>query len=318
MEGLSAAVKPINRAKKTAVICHINPDGDTVGSMLSLALALEKMGKKCVRVSYDGIPARYAGLAGAAKTRRELDSDVDLAVTVDCNSSEMIGPGFREIRERSREILAIDHHIIREPYEDMAFISPDAAAVGEMVYILLGELKVKIDRSMARSILTSIIVETSSFRLPSVRAETFQISSDLIRTGLDFNGLVEDVFWKKNKNAVILGGLCLSRCRFRRGGKLAWTVVRRKDFKLTGGKDRDVDVIPDEIRAIQGVEITVFFREKSRNKLRVSLRSRKDINVGTLAKEYGGGGHSDVAGCVIKNSPEEMEKFLREASKLLK
>lgn len=318
MSGLASFKKAINEASTIAVLCHRNPDGDTVGSMLSLALGLEKLGKKVVAISSEELPPQYSTLPGARKVKKTLKEKIDLAITVDCNSAEMVGPIFRELRKKAGIIAAVDHHIIREPFEDISFIDTAAAAVGEMVYALLGALKVRIDKEIALSILTSIIVETSSFRLPSVRTKTFEICADLVRTGLGFTELVETVFWQKNRQAVVLSGICMSRCKFISGGRLAWTIVKKRDFKTTGGKDRDVDALPDEIRAINGVDITVVFREKDNGKVRVSLRSKKDINVGELAKENGGGGHSDVAGCVIKNSPKERERFLREAQKLLK
>jgi bifunctional oligoribonuclease and PAP phosphatase NrnA len=318
MNGLSSAVKVIKKSKTIAVACHINPDGDTIGSMLSLSRGLEKMGKRVITVSSAEIPQQYRVLPGAISVKKTLKDKIDLAITVDCNSAEMVGPVLKNLRKNSKSVLAIDHHRIREPFEDLAFIDLAAAAVGEMVYVLLQKLKVKIDRDIARSILTSIIVETNSFRLPSVRVETFEICAKLVRTGLDFKKLVENVFWKKNARAVVLSGLCMSRCKFRSGGRMAWTMVRKRDFLSTRGKDQDLDAIPDEIRAINGVDVTVFLREQAGGKLRVSLRSKKDINVGKLAKEYGGGGHSDVAGCVINNSTKEIKRILQDVQRLLK
>ena len=317
MRGLAQAVKAVQEAATIAIACHINPDGDTVGSMLALGLGLEKFGKTVTLISTEEIPPQYSTLPSAEKTKRKLSENVDLAITVDCNSGDMVGPALEDMKKRAGRILAIDHHSLREPYENISFIDVSATAVGEMVYTLLNKLKIQIDRDIARNILTSIIVETGSFRLPSVRARTFGICEALIRTGVNFNDLVETVFWKKNRQAAVLAGLCMSRCKFIAEGRLAWTTVKARDFKATGGKDRDVDPVPDEIRAISGVDIVVFFREQNGDRLRVSLRSKREINVGQLAKEYGGGGHPDVAGCVIKNSPREMKDFLAEAEKFL-
>ncbi|MFA6636546.1 MAG: bifunctional oligoribonuclease/PAP phosphatase NrnA [Candidatus Omnitrophota bacterium] len=317
MRGLAYAVKAVQEAATIAISCHVNPDGDTVGSMLALGLGLEKFGKTVTLISPEEIPPQYSTLPAAERAKRKLSKNVDLAITVDCNSGDMVGPVLEDLRKRAKLILAIDHHSLREPYENISLIDVSAAAVGEMVYTLLNKLKVHIDRDIARNILTSIIVETGSFRLPSVNARTFGICESLIRTGVDFNDLVETVFWKKNRQAAVLAGLCMSRCKFIADGRLAWTTVKSRDFKSTGGKDRDVDPVPDEIRAISGVDIVVFFREQNGGRLRVSLRSKKEINVGLLAREYGGGGHPDVAGCVIKNSPGEIKNFLSEAEKFL-
>jgi bifunctional oligoribonuclease and PAP phosphatase NrnA len=297
---LSPAVKAIKKAGTIAVVCHINPDGDTVGSMLSLSRGLAKLGKRVVAVSGEEIPPRYAGLWGADRVIKKLKKKIDLAITVDCNSAAMVGPVLEDLRKNATAILSVDHHSIREPYEDISLIDPSASSVGEMVYGLLRTLNVRIDREIARSIMTSIIVETNSFRLPAVKAETFEICAELVRTGIDLRKLVETVFWQKDRKAAVLSGICIARCKFLSRGRLAWTFIRQQDLKKTGGKGRDVDALPEEMRAIKGVDLTVFFREQDAGKLRVSLRSKRDINVGKFAQEYGGGGHSDVAGCIIR------------------
>jgi bifunctional oligoribonuclease and PAP phosphatase NrnA len=317
MKGLSLVRKAVEEAGTIAVVCHVNPDGDTVGSMLALGKGLQVYGKRVVMVSSEGVPPQYSVLPGASKVKTSLSKKVDLAITVDCNSREMVGPAFREMKQKAKKILAIDHHQIRDPYEDILFLDLSASAVGEMIFVLLKRMAIPIDRDIASNILTSIIVETSSFRLPSVRKETFGICADLVKQGVDFNKLVETVFWKKNRIPAVLSGLCLSRCKFIASGRLAWTIVKARDFQRTGGKDRDVDAVPDEIRAISGVDIAVFFREIGSDKLRVSLRSKRNINVGKLAMVYGGGGHSDVAGCVIKNSSKDIKKLLKNAEELL-
>ena len=311
------AISAIKKAKSVAVAAHVNPDGDTIGSLLSLGLGLRKMGKKVVMISYDGVPAKYTSLPGAGEIKTRLRKNVDLAITVDCNAAEMVGPPLDDFREKAAMILAIDHHEIRDPFEDMDIIDPAAAAVGEMVYLLLKKLKVRIDKKIATNILTSLIVETNSFRFPNVKASTFGICEEMVKTGVNFYKLVETVFWVNSRETAVLSGLFTARCRFLEKGRLAWTVARLSDFRKAGGKDEDVDALPDMIRAIKGVDIVVFFREKSAQKLRVSLRSKKNINIAKLAKKYGGGGHSDVAGCSIRNSPRAMKQLIARAKKYL-
>jgi len=115
----------------------------------------------------------------------------------------------------------------------------------------------------------------------------------------------------------MLSGLCLARCRFMKGGALAWSFIGRKDFKAFKGKDEDVDPVPDEMRSIGSVRIAVLFREKDAGMLRVSLRSKGRINVAAIAEYYKGGGHFDVAGCSIRNDPRTITEFLKKAAGLL-
>ncbi|MFA5145806.1 MAG: DHH family phosphoesterase [Candidatus Omnitrophota bacterium] len=315
MNGLKGAVRCIKRARTIAVAGHVNPDGDSIGSLLSLGLGLEKLGKRVYMVSSDGVPKKYATLPGARRIITDTDRKVDLAIAVDCSNREILGRAFR-IFERAGEILEIDHHDFRRPFCDVCFIEPRAGAVGEMIYILLKKLRAPITPSVAQSLMTSIIVETSSFRLPGVRPFTFEACNDLIRKGVNFYKLVDTVFWSMSRESVILSGICLARCKFIKRGKVVWSHIGIKDFKAVRGKDEDVDAVADDMRAIKGVDIAVLFREKDRETIRVSLRSKHRINIAKIAEYYGGGGHFDVAGCSIPNSAAAINDLLSRTAAL--
>lgn len=306
----------IIRAKEIAIVSHINPDGDTIGSLLSLGLGLERLGKRVYMISADGVPRRYSFLPGAGRVTNNLDRAVDLAITVDCSNKELLGRAYDCIKN-TKDILEIDHHEFRRPFGNLFLIDKKAASVGELIYILLEKLKVPIEPDIAQDILTSIIVETDSFSLPNVRALTFEICRKLMGKGANFYKLVDTLFWSKPKESVILSGICLARCRFIKKDKLVWSIVRKKDFDSVKGRDEDVDAVADQMRSIQGVEIAVLFRQKSEEILRVSLRSKGKINVGSIAEYYKGGGHFDVAGCFIANSPKSIKDLLTMAGNLL-
>ena len=165
-------------------------------------------------------------------------------------------------------------------------------------------------KEIAENLLTSIIVETNSFRLPATSYFTFKLCSDLAKTGVDFADLTKGVYWAKTKESAILSGICLSRCRFLRDSRIAWSLARQRDFRTVKGKDYDIDAVASEMCAIEGVEIAVLFREKSKRTLRVSLRSKGRINVAGVAEKYNGGGHSDIAGCYIPNNKKSMRELL--------
>ena len=316
MQNIKRAKQEILKAKKIIISGHINPDGDSIGSMLALGLGLKSLGKNVYMVSCDRIPKRYDYLPGAEKIVKSIKYNCDLAIAVDCSNKEILGKTFH-IFEKAKKILAIDHHEIRRPFEDIKVLDVSAAAVGEMVYMLLKKLNVKISKQIAENLLTSIIVETNSFKLPNIGPKTFEICTKLVKKGIDFHKLSDRVFWSRSKSAVILTGICLSRCKFIRNNKIAWSIIRKKDFKVAKGKDEDVDAVADEIRAIKNVKIVVLFRENKKGYLRVSLRSKYKINVAYVAEIYGGGGHHDVAGCSIPNKPIKIKEFLAETAKLL-
>jgi phosphoesterase RecJ-like protein len=315
--GLSRAAKLIKKAKTIAVSGHINPDGDSIGSMLGLGLGLASIGKSVQMVCEGDVPQRYRTLPGSGDIVTRARAPIDLAIAVDCGSREMLGRTYDAFL-RASDILEIDHHGFRRPFGTASYIDRDAAAVGEMVFALLRRLDAGFDKAIAQNIMTSIVVETNSFRLPNVRPGTFDICARLIRRyGVDFHKLVETVFWSMRSQADTLSGVCLSRSRFSKGGRLVWSIVRLEDFRKARGRDEDVDPVPDDMRSIDGVMVAVLFREQADGRLRVSLRSKGKINVASVAESYGGGGHFDVAGCTIENDKRSVREFLRKAGCLI-
>ncbi|MDD5429014.1 MAG: DHHA1 domain-containing protein, partial [Candidatus Omnitrophica bacterium] len=185
------------------------------------------------------------------------------------------------------------------------------------IYMLLKKLEVPITEDIAENLMTSIIVETSSFRLPNVRPFTFKVCTNLFGSGMDFYKLVDMIFWSRTKQAAMLTGICLARSKFLKNDRIAWSIIRKRDFDRVDGRPEDVDAAPDEMRTIKKVDIAILFRETGKNTLRVSLRSKTNINVANIAERYGGGGHFDVAGCNIPNTRKSIEEFLKHAERIL-
>ncbi len=316
MNDLGLIKRKIIAAKDIAVSGHINPDGDSIGSLLSLGLGIKSLNKRVHMLSVDGIPNRYTGLPGAKRIVKTITKPVDLAIAVDCSNKETLGKTF-EVFKKAKDILEIDHHEFRRPFGNIKFIDHKAAAVGELIYRLLKKLNAKITNDVAQNLLTSIVVETDSFRLPSVTPFTFELSARLMQNGVDFYSLVDTVFWSRSKSSAILTGICLARCKFIKNNEIVWSIIRQQDFHRASGRDEDVDAVADEMRSIKDVKIAVLLREKKKGQLRVSLRSKEKINIAQIAEYYGGGGHFDVAGCTIADNPRTIRQLLSMAEGLL-
>lgn len=315
---LEKATTCIREAERILIASHINPDGDTIGSLLALGLGLERLQKKVVMVSQDGVPERYRSLPGVARVLTSFEEGVDLAISVDCGALELLGT-TQQAFSRSKKILQIDHHEVGKRFGDYLLIDSSIAAAGEEVYYLLHALGVEIDLTIAKCLLTSLVVETNSFRLPNVTEKTFKICAELLSKGVDFPAFVQEVFWKRDATACRLFGLSLSRVVLDCNGKLAWSVLRQEDFSEMGGKESDVDDVSDAIRTIDGVWVSAFFREQGDGTLRVSLRSRGGINVAQVSEKFGGGGHWDAAGCkIIKGGDRAIATILGELTSLIK
>ncbi|MFA5411146.1 MAG: DHH family phosphoesterase [Candidatus Omnitrophota bacterium] len=316
MHGLALAKRQILKVKDIAISGHVNPDGDSLGSLLSLGLGLEKLGKRVYMLSQDKIPPHYKFLPGVKRLQKTLKKRVDLAIAVDCGAKHLLGRN-QAVFEKAKAVLEIDHHQFRKPFGDIQLLDHQAAAVGELVYLLLKRLKVGITPEIAENLLVSIIVETNSFQLPGVRPLTFSLCSGLLKKDIDFPKLIDTVYASKTKEAVILSGICLARCKFLKGGKIVWSIIRQRDFLRVKGKDYDADTVANEMRSIKGVRIVVLFREKSKRVLRVSLRSKGGINIATVVEKYNGGGHFDIAGCYLPNHPRSIKGLLSQVEDLL-
>lgn len=307
----------IIKARTIAISGHANPDGDSIGSTLALGLGLRSLKKKVYMLCQDELPIGYRSLPGANRLLKTVGKRVDLAIAVDCSIMELLGKNI-SVFKKANSILEIDHHEFRRSFGGLQLIDHKAAAVGELVYILLRKMKIKISKNIAENLLTSIIVETNLFKLANVRWFTFGVCSDMLKTGVNYYKLVDKVYGPKTKEAMMLSAICLLRAKFLKKGRIIWSVLNNSDLVKIGAKGYDADAIVNEMSSMKGVEIAVLFREKNKKILRTSLRSKGDINIGRIAQDRNGGGHFDIAGCYIDNNRKSIKQLLSSLSVLLK
>lgn len=312
---IKKAVNVIRKARKVIVASHINPDGDTIGCLLALGLGLLLLGKRVILLCQDKIPARFQFLPGSELVLSHCTDAADVSIAVDCGSTQQLG-NIQTAFFRSKTTIQVDHHDFGNIFGKIQVLDEEASAVGEIVYELIRALKVEITPAIATCLLTSIIVDTGSFRFSNIRPETFEICSKLIKKGVNIQRLIEDSYWKKSIPMVRLSGFCLLHTQFSKSGAVAWSRVTQADFKRFGAKLSDADSVADDMRSIEGVRIAIVFRETDKHRLRVSLRSSQGINVANIARFFGGGGHHNSAGCSILNSEREIQKLLVEAGNL--
>ena len=315
-KNLETTVSCIKKSQRIILACHMNPDGDAIGSMLGLGLGLKKLKKHVTMLCSDKIPNRYLSLPGVKSIQQFCAEPADLAVSVDCASITQL-PGIDKIFKKSKCIIEIDHHVYRDQFGDIQLISENSASVGEIIFVLLQQLNVKIDKHIAECLLTSAIVETSSFSCAEVNKRTFETCAKLIETGVDFNSISERYYWRKSLTAMYLTGLAFTRVKTAHQGRLVWSMINKDDFAQYKGRQEDVDPVADDLLMIAGSEVSIFFREIDNNMLRVSLRSKGMIDVGYLATTYGGGGHDRASSCRIHKTKTGIEHLLKQASLLI-
>ncbi len=313
---LLQAADLIRKSRNIILACHLNPDGDAIGSMLGLGLALRKIRKSVVMLCADKIPERYIMLPGAKSVKRAHQGAGDVAISVDCGGMNQLAK-IEEVFNKSKRIIEIDHHAYRTRFGDVQLIDDKACSVGEIVYLFLEKLKIPCDHKICECLLTSLLVETLSFSRQDVKTVTFDIMSKLMKSGVDFRKISDRYYWRKKLSVMHLSGLCLTRVKLVSHNKLAWSIVSKADYEKYRGRQEDVDAVPDDMMLIEDVKVAILFREIDDGLLRVSLRSRDNVDIGYLASIYGGGGHHDVAGCRIHNNEKNIQKFILQACRLL-
>jgi phosphoesterase RecJ-like protein len=310
------AAKTLKAAKKVMVVAHVHPDGDTLGCLLALGLALIHLGKRVFFLCADAVPTRLQFLPGSELVTSQCREKADVAVAVDCGSPRQLG-ALAEPFFKTKNNIQIDHHDFGEAFGKIQVLEPEASAVGEIVYELIRALDVEITPAIATCLLTSIIVDTGAFRFSNVRARTFEICAHLAQKGVDVQHLIEESYWVKNRPMAFLSSHAVLNAHFSKEGSVAWATVSQADIRRYGAGLSDADSVADDLRYIEGVKVAALFRETDKGHYRVSLRSKKGINVALVAKRFDGGGHHSSAGCCIGRAPAEKKRLLAALEELV-
>jgi Exopolyphosphatase-related proteins len=310
-ENLPEAVAALQAASDIVLACHVNPDGDTLGCMLSLGLALEGMGKRVTLLSADGVPEIYTFMPGVERIERGTERrDFDLAVVVDAGDLNRIGAANRATVEAAPVLMDIDHHVTGGEFGHVRLLDATAAATAEIVYDLLLALGVRITPPLAENLLCALLTDTGSFRFMNVTPRTFALAGGLMQMGASPAPIAERVFDNRSFAAQKLLGRALESLRRNADGSVAWAHVTQADFREFGGTDEDTEGIVNAVRAVRGTRAALFLREMPNGKLRVSLRAQDPFDVAAVAAVFGGGGHRLAAGCTLEGPLAEAEARL--------
>jgi phosphoesterase RecJ-like protein len=281
------------------VISHERPDGDAVGSLLALTLALKEKGKNVWPVLDEGLPEKWQFLPGADLIKPELPGGEHLIITVDAADNHRIG-GL----EVSRVDVNIDHHPSNTQFGAINLVDPAAAATTVVLYRLLPELDLPINVDIASNLLTGLITDTLGFRTNSVSPDTLRIAAELIEAGADISRLFRKAMFGHSYEAVRYWAHGLSRMEMRDG--VVWSsllVSDRAQAKYPGTDDAD---LIDVLTTIEGPRVAVLFIEQEDGNVKISWRALPGVNVSQIAASFGGGGHELAAGAMIKGELQEV------------
>ena len=304
------------RSQETfAILSHVRPDGDALGSQLGLGLSLSKLGKTVMVRNEDGLLEKYSFLPGGEFLQTPLSEpqDFDVAIALDTATQSRLGTATSLVRS-AKTWINIDHHPSNPRYGDLVYIDSNAPATGQILFELIQSQGLPMDAAIAENLFVAISTDTGSFQYPNTTARTFEIGAELLRCGVNV-GRVSQLLYESypRRRAELLREL-LGTMRFEGGGKVASFSLSLQTAAKLGAKPEDNEGLIDHIRAIQGVIVAVFFEELLEGKVRVSMRSKSDaVDVGAICEKFGGGGHKLAAGARVRGTLAEVEeKILKE------
>lgn len=285
------------------VVCHVSPDGDTLGSALALAEGLRRMGKNACALCQDEVPRMYHFMSGALDvcTPESAPFMIRSALFSDVSDERRAGSCLMsEVRERA----LIDHHATNPAFCDVNLIDGGAAATSVMVVELMDRLRVPLTPTMAENLYVGITTDTGNFSFPSTDGRTLRAGAKCLDAGADPDRVTRMMFRLRSVARTRLLGAAVSQMELRAGGRLALFRVSRLMLEEAGATEADCEGIVNYGTECEGVRVAVLLREQGGG-VKASLRSLGDVDVSRVAVSHGGGGHAAAAGCTLTGGLDE-------------
>src|SRR5580692_738803 len=294
---LEQVLREIRARRRFVVTSHARPDGDGIGSALACGQMLRIMGKEAEVVMHDGVPRIYRNLPFAD---RVIKADAipameahDAVVLLECDS---IGRTQLAGLEKCF-LINIDHHASGRNFAHINWIDSTVMATAELVYRLARLACVPVDRDIATCLYTGLMTDTGSFMFEGTNEHTFTVARELVLAGADPALCARHIYFGHSTAKMRLLGAALSNLR--REGALAWIWITQEEMQRFGAREEDCEGLVNYALSIADVQVAIFFRELPDSRYRVSLRSKGEVNVSSVAEHFGGGGHKCASGCSV-------------------
>ena len=297
---LSAKIKG---EKNVALICHIRPDGDSLGAALALKLALQYLGIKAEVFCEDTVPPRFLFLKEMATVKTSLDGDYGAIIAIDCADISRLGC-FAEKFLAHKNTYSIDHHVSNGRFAKINFIV-ETSSNCENILDLVEEMGVPIGLDMANLLALGVVTDTGNFRHKNVTPKTLYSAAKLVEKGADLNTIYFNMFQAQTKARAKLFGRTMEKIRYFFDGRLALATVRLEDLSACYAEQSETEGFIDFVMGVIGVEVGACVMETQKNKFKVSFRS-KGADVNAVAGTFGGGGHTLASGCQLQGEYEEV------------
>jgi bifunctional oligoribonuclease and PAP phosphatase NrnA len=300
----------LRRHQHIAITSHVRPDGDALGSALALAWALQAIGKDARVVMRDRAPVPLNEFPGVDEIEiaATVPETTDAVVVLECGDLGRTGlVGLDRFH-----VINVDHHPGNTGYGVVHWFDGSAAACGELVFEIITELGVAITADMATQLFVAIVTDTGSFRYAGVSPRTFAISARLLEAGADPVAVARQLFDGNTLGRLRLQGAVLQTMELYESGRVATLHLDLATLAASGADPEETDGLINLPLSVKAIQVVVFFKQAEHGQYRVSLRSKGDIDVGKVARSFGGGGHKNASGCTLTGNVGELRAHVFE------
>ena len=309
----------IKNSKNILLVSHINPDGDTLGSMCGLySLIKDNLKKKCDMVAVSDVPVTYSFLPYVDEVKHisqyDLSREYDLVITIDVAAIDRCAEA-EKLFKKAKNTINIDHHETNIGYAGINIIEPQAAATGEIILEIAEKLYWKISLKTATNLYVAIVTDTGCFKFSNTTQRTMECGGKLISLGVNPSEIYQKCYESSSKDMVLFQSYCVNKAEFLNDDKIAYTIVYKKDLEKFNNQGEDfTDGLTEKLRAIRSTEVAFVVKELNSTTSKVSMRS-KEKDIAQVCSAFGGGGHKLAAGAVIKATPKKAVDMLLEEIK---
>lgn len=304
------------------LVGHVSLDGDCVGSQIALYHLLRRLGRRVRIVNPDPLPSRFdfvscTGAFEAWDTQRHASvlAEAGALFVLDVSEWNRLGEVGRAARQAGLPSVCFDHHVIEEHVFDEYFWDETASATGELIARILDGLELPLTRDFAEGVFIALVSDTGWFVHSNTDADAFRLAARLVETGLDSSAIHRNLYQRVDRASMQLVAQATAEARFEVQGRLAWSRVTREMAGGDPARVEESDLALGLLRAIDGVEVVVLLREVDAQEIKVSWRSRGEVDVQSLAASFGGGGHRLAAGATLAGDPQQSTREVLERTR---
>jgi len=308
-----ACASIIRRAQRALVICHADPDGDAIGSLLAMGWLLKGRGIDHVLACDSPIPSQWAFLPRSGPIISECGGAYDLAITVDCNAFDRLGKFCSMTTLQNIPIVNIDHHVTNSLFGQVNWVDSQAASTAEMVYELAAPLKVPLSQELSTCVLVGVATDTQVFRTPNTTPHTLEVALATVKAGASLADVVARTIDSRSFASMRLWAQAINRAVLSDG--VVWAEVSRADILSIRADREAIRGLINFLLTAREARIAVVLTENSDGVIDVGFRSKPGVDVADAAARLGGGGHHQAAGCTLHGSMGDVRD--RVASALL-